>query len=252
MEHSIEELRDEHGRLYSNQECLPEHLIEEGGFPLHDADGETQPVYDEDGNEIERVSPVASDGHQCGVLINLETADELLESPNGVPYENPDDMELGTGISKYPLACLRGVGQVQARRPLPHFSPVVEAINDEVAMPSQDGNPKQALFSTSFQAYNRSIHNIAPRANEYKIKVGMVTAAMGGRFARAPSESNKATNARNAIDPHLPHQMLRNSILDDPPSDLRVEQVFVIHFDRLQPPQRHGRWVIGVLLTLRC
>jgi hypothetical protein len=143
------------------------------------------------------------------MLVNLHTADELFNSPHA-PYQNPDKMELTTGLYKYPLACIQGLGQIQACQPLPLFSPIVNAINEAIAIPFEANDPvagdnfqhhSHAIFLTSFQAYNHSIHNIAPWANKYKIKVGMVTAAMAGEFAWVSSDKTKATNAHDAIKP---------------------------------------------------
>jgi hypothetical protein len=166
-------------------------------------------------------------------------------------------------IDKYPIAHLPNVGCIQTRQPLPLFSSVVSAINREIGAvipPDEADEPEYSdvdddgfilparharrspLYATHTQVYNLSTHHFAPRANEFRVLHGQVTAAASGFFAATSKERTAAAKSAQKISHDFPFEVLESQIDGvDIPTAIRVEQCFVIDFNQLEDQYRAGR-----------
>jgi len=166
-------------------------------------------------------------------------------------------------IDKYPIAHLPNVGCIQTRQPLPMFASIINAINREIGsiipleetddfgyddvdddgfiLPAHSAH-KSPLYATHTQIYNLSTHHFAPRANEFRVLHGQVTAAASGVFAATPSERAAATKAAMKLSHDFPFEVLESQMDGvDIPIALRIEQCFVVECKELDEEYQNGR-----------
>ena len=278
----VEEIKAQHGRIYRTKDAQPEDLITEPeSEPLTDADGYEVKFWTSEGRRIPRRELEDDDfesdpTNTCGILLNLDTVEQLFTQSFEQPYFNQDVYISNEEVTKYPMAFLRNIGQLQARQPLPLLVPALRAVNDAIALQENandnddddddndddeeeervlddDGNlvPAQrpvlsAVFGVSVQMYNRMLHFVAPHANEHEAICGHVTAACGGHWASTPADKARALRAHQKVSRTLPHQRLQSASLSGHASkDLRVEQVYVMDMDKVHPNHRNGGFVIA-------
>ena len=272
----VEEIKRQHERIYRTKDARQEDLIAEPeSEPLTDADGYEVKFWTSEGRRIQRRELQDNDfesdpTNTCGILLNLDTVEQLFTQSFEQPYFNPEVYISNEEVTKYPMAFLRNIGQLQARQPLPLLVPALRNVNDAIALRENandndddddeeeervlddDGNliPAQrpalpAVFGVSVQMYNRMLHFVAPRANEHEAICGHVTAACGGHWATTPADKGRATRAQQKVSRTLPHQRLQSASLSGHASkDLRVEQVYVMDMDKVHLDHRNGGFVI--------
>lgn len=231
-------------------------------LPYRDEDNRPILIYDEAGNLIPRThgQPVEY-ACQAAVFLALDRVGQMFAEPL-TPVEERRYIH-SNSIDKYPIAHLPNVGCIQTRQPLPLFSPVVSAINREIGaiIPHDEGEdlnysdvddngfilPTRAarrspLYATHTQVYNLSTHHFAPRANEFRVLHGQVTAAASGFFASTAAEKNTATKAAQKILHDFPFEVLESQMDGvDIPTAMRLEQCFVIDFRQLDDDYCSGR-----------
>jgi hypothetical protein len=254
---------DQHLILYSEPTGdLEDYINDLHSFPYIDEDNRPIPIYDEDGEPVPRYTgrPVG-DAAQGAVFIALDRVHQMFSDPL-VPLEEPRYIH-SNSIDKYPIAHLPNVGCIQTRQPLPLFTSVVSAINREIGsiIPPEEADDfgytdvdddgfilparaarKSPLYGTHTQIYNVSTHHFAPRANEFRVLHGQVTAAASGFFAATQSERTAAAKAALKISHDFPYEILESQIDSvDIPTAMRVEQCFVIDFKELDPEYQNGR-----------
>lgn len=217
-------------RSRDNQDAPIEDLDD---LNLYDEYGFEIKIFDINRRAIRRRTFVADEPQNpprpAGILVNLDTVDEFFRSGNA--YEDARDVIVADAINRYPYALIRNSGSVQTRRPLPLFQPLLEDINRDIEKPDLT---RRALYSSSVQLYNLSIHWISPRANEHPSPHGLITASFLGRFARTEPEKKAAEKAARKLGNVLPYQNYNQKMLSrHNKPDLRIEQVFVIRANRL-------------------
>lgn len=195
---------------------------------LYDDYGFEKKIWDVNGNRIRRINFHQYTGpKRAGILVNLSTIDELFRS--GPVYDDARDVKFTDVVFKYPHAFIQNSGSVQTRRPMPFCEPILEDINIRIAMEGL-----RAVYVSSVQLYSRSIHYIAPRANEHPSPHGQVTARYIAPFARTRPEKNAAAKAIHKLGNRLPYQNYNKKIRSEHVKpDLRIEQVFVIRANRM-------------------
>lgn len=270
----MEEIRRQHQQIYRTREAREEDLITEPeSEPMLDADGYEAKFWTATGERILRRKLTneafeSDPTNRCGILLNLETVERLFTQSPEEPYYNREVYLANEEVTKYPLAFLRNIGQLQARQPLPLLVPALREANDVVALRENanddndsedneeaepgvlddDGNvvPAQrpalpAVFGVGVQMYNRMLHYVAPRANEHEAICGHVTAAYGGHWASSPADKARAARAQQKVSRTLPHERLQAASYSGHASkDLRVEQVYVMDLDKVHPDHRNG------------
>lgn len=276
---SAAQLRQQHSQIFRSRQKREEDLVTDlEREPLLDADGYEIPLWDHHGHRLQRRQrecDLDDAERHCGILLNLNTIDQMFNNVHEIIepcYVNAEVYRSTDSVAKYPMAFLRSIGQIQARQPLPLLAQPLRTVNNTIARreePSDDEHiqaaphefnengdmiepahpPMHAVFGTSIQMYNRMLHFVAPRANEHEAVCGHLTAAKGGFFAQSSTDKERARRARNKIQFHLPHMRLQQAALSGHVSkDLRIEQVYVMDFDKVHPDHQNGRCVIIIIL----
>jgi hypothetical protein len=272
----VEELIQRHPQIYRSRRASPDDLITHPeNEPLVDSVGYEVKFFDQRGRRIRRrVEDVDLDDplNICGILLNLPTVEEIFTLSPDTPYHNSDVFISKPTVNKYSMAFIRDAGQIQSHQPFPLLTTPLKEVNEFIALREEssdhfhtlddDGNvidspglALPAIFNVSFQIYNRMLHFIAPRANEYEAILGHVTAALGGRWANTPTDKAQAQRASAKIQRRFPHERLRLASSSGHASkDLRVEPVYVIDMNKIHPDHRNGRCVLsltGIIMVLQ-
>jgi hypothetical protein len=253
-----------HGDLYQSPTGEADDVIDDyGNFPLHDEDGKEIPVFNANGESVNRVrfQPIPN-AQPAGVFVALDRVNRLFSDWRQT-YINPDDYVRLPTVNKYPIGFMANIGSVQTRQPFPPMAQTLRLINKAVGrIPPQDPDdedmydgvdddgeliraserPMTAVFGNATQIYNLSNHSYAPRANEHRALHGHLTAAASGVFATTTAHRNTAKVANERIQYHLPidgFEMLAEQRTFSAKG--RVEQVFIIMIDRLRPEMINGR-----------
>jgi hypothetical protein len=257
--------------LYTEPDPHPGCKLDDFGaflaYPLHDANGVENPLYNADGERVMRQTREVDEyGRSCGSLMDLTRITELFTA-DGVeqePYTNPADFASNQAIYKYPIGGLRTAGAFQTSRSIPCFSPVIHALNQAIAMPDEDlpydenevdedenGDlvpvlrpHLQAVFPVATQGYNLVQHSLAPRASEYVITHGHATASHIGIFSSTARQRGVWEKEKAFTRAKLPHRHLYDIInKDECEKAFRLEIVYVVHMDRIRPELRTGKYV---------
>jgi hypothetical protein len=272
------DIQRQHDRIYRTKDAREEDLIADPlTEPMTDPDGYEVKFWSSEGDRIPRRRQAdenfeSNPNKICGILLNLDTVERLFTQSLEQPYFNREVYLSNDEVTKYPLAFLRNIGQLQARQPLPLLVPTLQEVNEVIALREnandddsdedeeeprvmdEEGNiiraqrpALPAVFGVSVQMYNRMLHYVAPRANEHAAICGHVTAACGGHWASSPTDKARATKAQEKVSRTLPHQRLSAAALSGHASkDLRVEQVYVMDLDKVHPDHRNGGFVIVI------
>src|SRR6266849_273345 len=234
-------------------------------LPYQDDDNHPIRIYDQDGNVITRTrGQPAGNAEPAAVFLALDKVSQLFADPL-VPTEQKRYVH-SNSIDKYPIAHLPNVGCIQTRQPLPLFASVVKAINREVGevIPrhevdddndmehtdvDDDGfilparaSRRSPLYATHTQIYKLSTHHFAPRANEFRVLHGQVTAAASGFFAATSKERTAAAKSAQKISHDFPFEVLESQIDGvDISTAMRIEQCFVLNLMQLDTQYRNGR-----------
>ena len=234
-------------------------------MPYQDEDNHPVRIYDQDGNLITRTrGQPAANAEPAAVFLALDKVSQMFSDPL-IPMEQKHYVH-SNSVDKYPIAHLPNVGCIQTRQPLPFFASVVKAINREVGeiIPHEEidddddiaytdvdddgfiiparASRRSPLYATHTQIYNLSTHHFAPRANEFRVLHGQVTAAASGFFAATAAERTKAAKASQIISHDFPFEVLESQIDGvDISTAMCLEQCFVLDLTQVDPQYRNGR-----------
>jgi hypothetical protein len=267
------DLIEEHGsRFYDTQHDFSQHQINLNTYPLFDDQGNEVPIYDSNGEQIQRMLPVVnSEEPQCGVLMDLQNIQALF-NPNSqlhVLEEDEDDLILPESqfiqVNAFPLTFLKTAGNIQATG-VPHcFWPIIANINQMLHHDASDSNSEDSdndsdhmpmdriqqavptggssiVKPIASQFYNYIAHWTAAHAGQHYSQRGTVTAAVAGGFAEAGKDKNKASEVQEYCRQSLPFERFHNAIsLEDCPSCCRAELIYSVDVQELQ--DRSGRQV---------
>ncbi|KAH7920877.1 hypothetical protein BV22DRAFT_1179673 [Leucogyrophana mollusca] len=261
--------------LYDSPNPNVRQVVDLNDYPLHDPNTNLEMnVYDPEGRRVPRLRcRVAPNTLNCGILINLDTVHDLFadfapEDPDMMLVDedairNPDAV-----VSVFPQAFLRKYGHVQASTVLPQFTDTLNGIRTSIAAKPNNHDddddddddelpdPNQALLdptsSTSrvlspvaSQFYNELSHRVRPTAALHDVQQGRITATLAGAYARTPKAKASHQKLLHQCQQSLPHKKFRSKIdLPDVPRALRLENVFVLDLDHVDPPKRKGRTVV--------
>lgn len=258
--------------VYHHDTGEDEDIIDDlADYPLRNSAGEDLPIFDASGNSIKRTAARPLPGSQsAGVFLALDKVKSLFRGQS--ISVNTQGFVHNKNIDKYPIAHLPNVGCIQTHQAFPPFIPIVKKINNDLGriIPyevgdeplydelDEDGNLVEPagrvmhpIFGTHTQVYNLSTHHFAPRANEYRVLHGEVTAAASSVFALRPVERSKGKQAVQKISAHLPFEALEAQIDGaSVPTSMRVEQVFIVSFEDLDEAYKSGQYVISVMLIV--
>ena len=264
----VERILAEHDVVYSRDTAADEDIIEDlDEYPMQNSRGEDVPIFDAEGNSIKRSTARPLPGSKSAAVFLALNKVKSLFRDHSISL-NTEGFVHNPNIDKYPIGHLANVGCIQTRQPFPPFSPVVNKINKDVGRViaydagdeplyddvDEDGNLVEPagrvmhpIFGTHTQVYNLSTHHFAPRANEYRVLHGQVTAAASSVFATRLGERSKGKQAVQKLSVHLPFEALEAQIDGaSVPTSMRLEQVFVVCFDDLDESYKSGRCVIAV------
>lgn len=260
-----EQILANHSEVYRCQDAYEEDLIDDlEEYPLQNQSGEDLPIFDKDGNSIRRtVARPVPGATPAGVFLALSRAKELFRSDSF--STDRQKYVHGNNVDKYPIGHLPNVGSIQTNQPLPLFNGVVKRINNTIGqtVPYEEGEEplyedvdesgnlvvptgikRRPIFGTHTQIYNLSVHHFAPRANQFRVLHGQVTAAASSKFAVSSRDREKGKAAEEKIATHLPFEALEAQMDGaDIPVSLRLEQVFVVSMDDLEDEYKTGQWV---------
>jgi hypothetical protein len=273
------DLIEEHGPIfYDTPHDFSRRRVNLNTHPLFTEQGQEIPIYNSDGDKINRTIPYADeDEGQCGVLMDLDNIHALfnpdsqlhaLEEQEHEEEEHEDEDVIPeeshfTHVDAYPLAFLKSIGNIQASG-VPHcFGPTITAINQNILSihPDQDSHDSdhgsdrmsiiedhppaspagsQVLRPVASQFYNYIAHRTAAKAGSHYSQRGTVTAAIAGAFADGSKHKTKASDLQNYCKQCLPFERFHKAIsLEDCPSCCRAELVYSVDVRAL--PDCSGR-----------
>ena len=266
--------RQSHNHIYDDDNQLSRHRIHDiGAYPLLDEDGQEIPIFNRNGQRIERRLPLIDpDESQCGVLIKLNNIHALFNTPDQL-FEHDDLFNNSSSntpshyidINAYPIAFLRSAGNIQASGIpscfLPHIADINKSIRQDPNIQSQhtlpsntsdnsdddmDIDPPQHLQllggqpvikPVASQFYNYIAHRTATRAGNHDTMKGTVTAAIAGGFAQLDKHRRKAKDLMTYCDTALPSHRFKTHIdIDNCPSSCRAELVYSVDVRALRHP----------------
>ncbi|KAF8310814.1 uncharacterized protein EI90DRAFT_3139120 [Cantharellus anzutake] len=109
----------------------------------------------------------------------------------------------------------------------------------------------EPLKGVFFQAYNLLQHRIARRSGDAETMHGTVTAALAGHHAQ-PHERATVERHQSYVDIGMPFDRMKTKLTSDtilPPTDLRLENYWMVNFAGIAKEKRTGRWVFNHIIT---
>ncbi|KAA1479908.1 hypothetical protein DENSPDRAFT_855591, partial [Dentipellis sp. KUC8613] len=184
-------------------------------------------------------------------------------------------------ITSYPLAFTRVLGHLQSNRAgIPWFQYIINQINktifdidrpdppppnsDDEDVPPPPFDPFRynndpevlgvdaivpylrwvALENISAQFYIEAMHRFRASAVEHEAQLGLVGSAAAGSHAKNDKAARIADKMAARVDHDHPSDRFDTLVQDDSiPRDLRMENVYVLHFDHMAPEHRNGRFL---------
>ncbi|KAG1765968.1 hypothetical protein EV702DRAFT_1283003 [Suillus placidus] len=271
VEIPVDDILSIHEVVYNSPDSDVRRPVDLHSLPLREPETEKEiNVYDEEGRRIPRFHGRSRvDGPKCGLLVDLETIPQLFSSD--VAHDEHLDLDVdildfdeehGAKIKVYPQAFLRKFGHLQSNTILPHFKTFIKKVQANITrgrrgpngMDDGDDNDDvdndvginnrnlipPAIIATGCQFYNEVSHRVRPNAGLHEVQQGRITSALSGAYARGTG-----TRVHTAImydcRLHLPHHRYNNSIkADNVPRDLRLENIYILQLDSMDPAKRNG------------
>lgn len=235
-------------------------------LPLLGEDDTEKEVFNRAGQRVMRRIP--KDVRHAGVLFDLGQIAQQFEGVGDNRLDAEEDVPVSCTL--YPQAGLRTVGQWQATGVTDSFCRVVSGVNasihnsqrrhrwddanrgneeesedsesDEEDLPAMYG-AVQAIFS---QGYNIVVHRSRNQGKaHHDAQQGRLTAAILGTYALSDKHREKARKQRDHLALGLPHERYDRKIADpmdaNQPPCARLENVYVLRYDRLPEAMRNGR-----------
>lgn len=257
--------------IYDDHNQFSRRRINIDNYPLLDEEGQEIPIFDHNGQRIERRLPLIDDQEaQCGVLVKLKnihalfnTDDQLFQHDQLYNPASSSPPSHYVHINAYPIAFLGSAGNIQASGIpscfLPHIAKINQSIrqdpNSHIRYTPSSNNDSDSdmdiddprhpqliggqpiLKPITSQFYNYIAHRTATRAgNHYSMK-GTITAAIAGGFAQSNQHRAKAQELINYCNTALPSDRFKNQIeIDDCPSSCRAELVYSVDVRALRTP----------------
>jgi hypothetical protein len=224
-----------------------------------DADGAINPIFTPDGETISRRT-ASTFQVPCGLLVNLNSAQELFESE--VAGSNVDDNDYGDfqpersrpSMSVFPQAGLYDHGHLQADGIPTAFHSSLAKINEDFRASqdqldddmSDDNLPPlvnvTVLTGNSCQLYNESMHRASENSSAHLSQQGTITAAFTGEFAKSAREKTIAGRKLDSVRMRLPFEVFDERMsIPNCPRTLRCENCFTIYVAGIDPTERNGQ-----------
>ena len=244
----IRNILEDHEVIYDSympDECTP---VELENLDLIDEDGKEINIYDAEGYRIPRRYPLHDpDQEPCGLLADLNTIRSLFKETDG-SVDDSDDSVIDLDqdrkpliVNVYPQAFTRQFGHFQANDVPAAFHPVLKRLNQALAEESDNAEP--VIRGVACQGYNHLQHCLTERAGGLDVVHGQITAALAGVITTSTKASRAHNKILNALDNGLPHARIARKLgrRDVLSRALRLEPVFVVNVQRLEPRYQSGR-----------
>lgn len=249
-ERPIDELEEE-GSLYDSPIRTNRERVDLETLELYDEDGNENRIYGEDGIYVPRIVPRSYSRVTNGVSVKMRDFSNLLYRPDHL--REP-------GISLYPQAFLRTIGNVQANTTMPLLDFIVDEINDnhgdfledtmDMDTDEQTHLRKTVVTGISSQYYNAVSHRTRQSTQRHDVQMGRITTALAGTWATTDKGEKTSKEFNKLCEDGLPHERFERQIADIPVSegdehsplrDFRMEQVWTIDVSALPVEKRCGR-----------
>ncbi|KAG2335563.1 hypothetical protein BDR05DRAFT_1006676 [Suillus weaverae] len=271
VEIPVDDILSIHEVVYNSPDSDVRRPVDLRSLPLREPETDKEiNVYDEEGRRIPRFHGRSRvDGPKCGLLVDLETIPQLFSSY--VPHDEHLDLDVdmldfdeehGAKIKVYPQAFLRKFGHLQSDSILPHFKTFIKKVQANITrgrrrpnrMDDGDDNDDvdddvgvingnlipPAIIATGCQFYNEVSHRVRPNAGLHEVQQGRITSALSGAYARGTGKRVHSAIMHNCRLT-LPHHRYNNSIkLDNVPRDLRLENIYILQLESMDPAKRNG------------
>lgn len=245
----VDELRRDHGQLFSNFTSEPgDHQPVEDltQLPLLDDQGREIPIYDEDGFRVLRRHPIAP--KRLGCFLDLTKVPDLFYPSNDNINNN---LRPRIPIYLYPMSFTKTMGNMQAEGVLHSFHRRIAALNDVVGRDADEAPASPAVQALRCQAYNVLSHRVRERAKFHSVQLGRITASLAGSGSYDKKVTKKWEQRRDRCVDALPHHRFDSKIDGrSPPQAMRFENVYKLNLARMKPEYRNGRFVLLRIYTL--
>ncbi|KAF8872027.1 hypothetical protein BD779DRAFT_1477818 [Infundibulicybe gibba] len=133
---------------------------------------------------------------------------------------------------------------------------VIDVFGEDSVSSSSENNDdndnarKPAIFGISSQGYNAVMHNTRGRsAQHHEVQVGYITRMLAGSWMNAKSHQLAAQRWVQKCQQALPHEAYAEKIRDRSICrDLRLENVYYIDLDALNPGQKRGSEILNQII----
>lgn len=276
----VQDILSVHDIVYNSPDSDVRQPVDLVNLPLREPGTQKEiNIYDQDGRRIPRlIGRNRADSPKCGLLVNLETIPQLFSSYVAHDEHLDFDADIldqdveGPQINVYPQAFLRKYGHLQSPSVLPHFKHFIKKVQanitlrrrghrldeeddaddeDEAVNGPNEGRPiPPALLTSGCQFYNEISHRIRPNAGLHEVQQGRITSALAGAYAQGTGKHVHSCIMRHC-GLSLPHQRYNNSIKSDSvPRDLRLENIYILQLDSIDPGKRNGTCVMLYVLVI--
>lgn len=223
-------------------------LAELEDLDLLNEEGHEVAIYTVDGFRVNRriIGFTTANYTPLGVLVNLATVNELFKHNHAddTHYQHgrpgPDD----PAVYLYPQAGLRSAGHFQASGLMSSFYPFIELLNEALRdVPDDEDDSRRPIEGVACQAYNSVMHHTRGYGvQHHEAQQGLVTGALGGRFASDEDGKAKCRELVRKCNSCLPHRAFERKISNqDIKRDLRLENVYVIDMTAIREEDRVGK-----------
>jgi len=212
--------------------------------------------------------------NECGILVALESVHSLFPSPQPPSFDLDDDDDENqppvlsdvsfATIRRFPMAGLRTAGHIQVDAVMPVMDKVLNHINSNVKIAGRlhqqlpqgthhddnhhpiidldDQDSRLPLQGESTQMYNLFTHQAMNPLEGSDFQKAELTGAFAGDYATPQKHKALALRLKQRCARALPHQRFQKRLdVHDCPKSLRIEQVWVIDIQALNPDLRNGR-----------
>lgn len=210
---------------------------------LEDEEGSEIRIYTHHGHRVKRrLGRFPRNCRPLGALVNIASINELFGSNHAgdqTHYLHGLPGPLNPSVTVYPQAGLRSAGHFQASGLMSGFYPRIEAMNQVLREGPDARFPIQGV---ACQGYNSAMHSIRGNGvQHHEAQQGLVTAALGGRFACDLQGKESCKKYVKMCNNMLPHRLfdlkISNAALK---RDLRLENVYVIDLTALREEDQSG------------
>jgi hypothetical protein len=220
-------------------------------MPLVTEDGHENPIYSEDGFQIQRrIARFSRNTNPHGVLLHFPPLQSLFLKEDDELF---DEDPAYTEYTVYPQAGLRSVGHFQAKGLMSPCYNLLHLVNrrltdgrdndSDMSVDGWEDNNRPVICGIASQGYNAIMHHTRGRtAQHHDVQVGLITAALAGGWATSDKAKQQATRLARKCQHSLPHEAFAEKISNPNISrDLRLENVYSIDVNALHHHYRNGK-----------